>query len=416
MLGKLGNYELIDSANSADVLIVNTCGFIESAKAESIQTVLNLNKERKSGSTLVMAGCLSERYKDELKAELVEVDIFTGVGDYAQIDKLITKKQSGFSDSVFLSDGEDRIVINSNYHAYIKLAEGCNQACSFCAIPSFKGKLHSRTVISVIKEIAALRKKGFYDFSLIAQDSSSFGRDLELKDGLISLIHTIDEMSEDFYARVLYLYPSTTSKKLIQTIAVSKKILNYYDMPIQHISDKMLKLMKRGLSKDKTIELLENMRAVKDSFLRTAVIVGHPGESEEDFNELAKFIEEFDFDMMSVFEYSDEEGTTAHNISEKVDRKTIRKRATILKKIIDKKLAKKAKNKIGEIISATIEGESDEHEFLLRAKAVLWAPDIDGDILINDTNDFKIAFGNRYKIQITDAKKSTLIAKIIDKC
>lgn len=414
MLGRLSSYKLTHDASEADVLIVNTCGFIESAKSESIQTVLNLDKERKKGSTLVMAGCLSERYKNELAKELIEVDIFTGVGDYARIDELIQKKQGAFTENVFLSDGEDRIVINSNYHAYIKLAEGCNQACSFCAIPQFKGKLHSRTISSVTKELIALNKKGFYDFSLVAQDTSSYGLDMNLKDGLVDLIDAIDNIKVDLNARILYLYPSTTNTKLIQKIAQSQKIQNYFDMPIQHISDKMLKEMKRGFGKDKTVELLKEMRSTKESFVRTSVIVGHPGESEEDFAELADFIEEFDFDAVNVFEYSDEEGTLAFNKDDKVSPKEIRKRANIIKKIIDKKNIKKAKSKIGNIISAIIEGESEEHEYLLKAKEKLWAPEIDGEILVNDTNDINITFGKTYTLQITDAKRAVLIAKVVN--
>jgi ribosomal protein S12 methylthiotransferase len=415
MLGRLPHFTLVSDAASADLIIVNTCGFIESAKTESLQTVMNLHNIRKEGSTFVMAGCLSERYQDELKKELVEVDIFTGVGDYAKIDELVAKKQDAFSKEVFLADGDERVIINSGYHAYIKLAEGCNQACSFCAIPSFKGKLHSRTRISVIKEIAALNKKGFFDFSLIAQDTSSYLRDMDDKDGLVGLIHDIDEMGGDFYARVLYLYPSTTSKRLIQTIAASKRVQNYFDMPIQHISERMLKLMKRGFGKDKTVELLNQMRAVKDSFVRTSVIVGHPGESDADFEELKNFLSEFDFDAVNVFEYSDEEGTDAHEMSEKIDKKTVSKRIKELKKILDAKSVKKAKAMVGKKLVTTVEGESEEHEFLLSAKATLWAPEIDGVILVNDTDDKMIEFGKNYIVEITDAKKSILIAKVIEK-
>jgi len=178
MLGRLHKYSMTDDPRNADVIIVNTCGFIDAAKEESINTILDLNDERKDGSLLVMAGCLSERYKDEMKREIPEIDIFTGVGDYAQIDKLLAEKDSQFSDDVFLIDNEERVITGSTYHAYIKLSEGCNQACSFCAIPSFKGRLHSRTLHSVEKEVAALVKKGYFDFSFISQDSSSYLKDL----------------------------------------------------------------------------------------------------------------------------------------------------------------------------------------------------------------------------------------------
>jgi len=217
------------------VIIVNTCGFIDAAKEESIQTVLNLHEARKSDSLLVMAGCLSERYKEELQKEMPEVDIFTGVGDYDKIDELIRAKQSRFTPHVFLSDNQERIITGSSSHAYIKLAEGCNQTCSFCAIPGFKGRLHSRTLESVVKEVERLVRQGFYDFSFISQDSSSYLYDLGERDGLVKLIEAVEKIEGVKSARILYLYPSTTSFELIDKIAASPIFQNYFDMPIQHI-------------------------------------------------------------------------------------------------------------------------------------------------------------------------------------
>ncbi len=412
MLGRLKDYEITNDSGEADAIIVNTCGFIDAAKEESINTILSLHGGRKEGSKLVMAGCLSERYKEELQKELSEVDIFTGVADYARIDELIEGKKSEFSDGTFLIDEEERVVINSNYHAYIKIAEGCNQTCSFCAIPSFKGKLFSRNEDSILKEIAALNKKGYFDFSLIAQDSSSYLRDRGAKDGLSELIKKIDALEGDFYARVLYLYPSTTGEKLIDTIANAKKFVNYFDMPIQHISDRMLCLMKRGVGREKTVKLLEKMRAVPGSFVRTSVIVGHPGESDEDFLEMLSFIEEFDFDMVTVFEYSDEEGTAAYEMGDKIDKKTISKRLAAIKKAIAKKMAKKARAAVGSSFEAVFEGVSDEHEFLFKAKKKIWAPEIDGEILINESEIENPQIGRLYKMTATDAAKDKIIARV----
>lgn len=237
MMGKLQNFELTDDKTQADVIIVNTCGFIDAAKEESLNTVLSLHEDRKEDSVLVMAGCLSERYKEELAQDMPEVDIFTGVGDYDKIDELLAQKQSRFSDEVYLIDGEERVVTGSNYHAYIKLSEGCNQACSFCAIPSFKGKLHSRDLDSIAKEVEALVKKGFWDFSFVSQDSSSYLRDQNIKDGLSLLIQRIELIEGVKSARILYLYPSTTTISLLKNIAKSKLFHNYFDMPIQHIND-----------------------------------------------------------------------------------------------------------------------------------------------------------------------------------
>ena len=207
MLARLGEYDLIAEPDEADVIILNTCGFIDAAKQESLNTLFTLDAARKEGSTLVMAGCLSQRYQEELVQELDEVDIFTGVGDYDRIDELIATHQNRFSEEVYLIGDEERRISGSRYHAYIKLSEGCNQQCSFCAIPSFKGKLHSRPLAMVVDEVKRLIAQGYYDFSFVSQDSSSYLRDLGIKEGLISLIHAIEEIEGVRSARILYLYP-----------------------------------------------------------------------------------------------------------------------------------------------------------------------------------------------------------------
>lgn len=241
MLSKLNEYELTNDIDNADVIIVNTCGFIDSAKEESINTVLDLHEQRKEESVLVMAGCLSERYKEELQKELVEVDIFTGVGDYDKIDALVHEKRSSFTNEVFLqTELNERVITGSNYHAYIKLSEGCNQTCSFCAIPSFKGKLFSRTLESLVKEVKNLVAKGYFDFSFVSQDSSSYLRDHGVNNGLEQLIEQIEKIDGVKSARILYLYPSTTSLGLIDKIAASNVFQNYFDMPLQHISQNIL--------------------------------------------------------------------------------------------------------------------------------------------------------------------------------
>jgi ribosomal protein S12 methylthiotransferase len=413
MLGRLHSYELTQEADDADVIIVNTCGFIDAAKEESINTVLTLDAGRKKGSLLVMAGCMSERYKEELAKELTEVDIFTGVGDYARIDELLADKQSRFSDEVYLIDGEERVVTGSTYHAYVKLSEGCNQACSFCAIPSFKGKLHSRDLDSVAREVESLVKKGYYDFSFISQDSSSYLRDQNIKDGLIHLIKRIELIEGVKSARILYLYPSTTSMKLLQTIGESALFHNYFDMPIQHINDEMLRIMKRGFGKAKTFELLEYMRALPDSFVRTSFIVGHPGESEAMFEEMCDFAGSFGFDRINVFGYSDEEGTSAFAMEKKIDEATIAARAEKLGKIAQTCESKSLRKEIGKEITLVIDGESEEHEYLLSARNLLWAPDIDGEIYVNDREiDEELEFGVAYKAKVTDIVGNVLTATV----
>ncbi|SFV59836.1 Ribosomal protein S12p Asp88 (E. coli) methylthiotransferase [hydrothermal vent metagenome] len=414
MLGRLKEYEITDDNTQADVIIVNTCGFIDAAKEESINTVLNLHEERKKNSVLVMAGCLSERYKEDLQKELPEIDIFTGVGDYEKIDALIVSKQSTFSPEVYLAtETSGRVITGSNYHAYIKIAEGCNQSCSFCAIPSFKGKLHSRSLKSIVKEVNNLTAQGFYDFSFISQDSSSYGRDMELQDGLIDLIEAVEAIKGVKSARILYLYPSTTTFALIDTIADSNIFQTYYDMPIQHIDDVVLKTMKRGFGEAKTIELLDHMKSKPNAFLRTSVIAGHPGETEESFEKLCNFMESFGFDRFNTFHYSNEETTTAYKM-EQIPQEIINERAEILGEIAEASTLHSLEKMVGKTVILVIDAESDEHEYLLSARPLNWAVDIDGEILINDTSDLPIEYGKLYVAKITELVGTQLLATLLN--
>ncbi|WP_415407193.1 30S ribosomal protein S12 methylthiotransferase RimO [Sulfurovum sp. CS9] len=413
MLGRLKEYEITDDNTQADVIIVNTCGFIDAAKEESINTVLNLHDERKKDSILVMSGCLSERYKEELQADMPEIDIFTGVGDYEKIDELIASKQSTFSPEVYLAtETSGRVITGSNYHAYIKIAEGCNQACSFCAIPSFKGKLHSRSLSSIVKEVTNLVAQGFYDFSFISQDSSSYGRDMELKDGLIDLIKVVETIEGVKSARILYLYPSTTTFELIDAISDSKVFQTYYDMPIQHIDGMVLKTMKRGFGEEKTIELLEYMKSKPGAFLRTSVIAGHPGETQESFERLCNFMETFGFDRFNTFHYSNEETTTAFSMDQ-IDQEIIDERANILGEIAESSTLSSLEKMLAQTVTIVIDGESDEHEYLLSARPLNWAVDIDGEILVNDTSDLPIEYGKTYEAKVTELVGSQLLATLI---
>lgn len=421
MLGKLKEYEITDDSTTADVIIVNTCGFIDSAKEESINTILNLHDERKEESVLVMAGCLSERYKEELQKELPEIDIFTGVGDYDKIDELVNEKRSAFTDEVFLlNESNDRVITGSSYHAYVKLSEGCNQTCSFCAIPSFKGKLHSRTLESLVKEVKNLISNGYKDFSFVSQDSSSYLRDLGIKDGLEKLIEEIEKINGIKSARILYLYPSTTTLNLIDKIKNSKVFENYFDMPLQHISSDVLKIMKRGKGVEKLKELMDAMRAVPNSFVRTTFIVGHPGESQDDFEELCSYVKEYGFDRANVFSYSDEEGTSAFDRIDKVPQEIIDQRAEILGEIISETTNSSLENEIGKEFPVYIDGESDEHEYLLSARKTTWAPEIDGEIYINDNELFdkegkqiQLIFGKAYTVKTTELVGDKLLATVI---
>jgi len=416
MLAKLKDYELTNESTEADLLIVNTCGFIQSAKEESLNTIFELDSTRKKSSVLVMAGCLSERYKEELQEGLEnEVDIFTGVGDYDIIDKLVDEKKSQFSDKVFLADEKnERVVTGSSYHAYIKLSEGCNQKCSFCAIPAFKGKLASRPLGSVKEEVEILVAQGFYDFSFVSQDSSSYLRDFNINDGLEQLIEMVEKIDGVKSARILYLYPSTTTNKMIETIANSTLFHTYYDMPLQHITSNMLKIMKRGKGEEKLRELMDQMKLQKDTFVRSTFIVGHPGESEDDFNELCEYIKEYQFDRVNIFSYSDEEGTGAFDIEDKIDQEIIDERASILGDIVSEITLKKLENDIDKKFEIVVDGESEEHEYLLSARKLSWAPEIDGEIYVNDKEiEEEIKFGKIYTAKITELSGDKLLATII---
>jgi len=413
MLGRLREYNITDDAQIADVIIVNTCGFIDAAKEESINTVLSLHNIRKKNSLLVMSGCLTERYRKELQANMPEIDIFTGVGDYEKIDELIASKQSTFSPEVYLaSETSGRVITGSNSHAYIKIAEGCNQSCSFCAIPSFKGKLHSRSLSSIVKEVEALVAKGYYEFSFISQDSSSYGRDMQDKEGLIHLIEAIEKIDNIASARILYLYPSTTSFALIDAIANSKVFETYFDMPIQHIADDVLRTMKRGFGQEKTIELLEYMKSKDKAFIRTSLIAGHPTETQEDFEFLCKFMQDFGFDRFNTFAYSNEETTSAYNLAQ-IPKELIDERAEILGEIAQKSTEASLDKMLGQTLTLVINGESEEHEYLLSARPLSWAVDIDGEVLINDTSDLRIEYGKRYEAQITQRVGMQLLATLI---
>ena len=412
MLGRLKNYEITPDVALADVIIVNTCGFINSAKEESIRAILDMHEARKEGSLLVVTGCLMQRYREELMKELPEVDLFTGVGDYDKIDEIILKKQNLFSPDTYLQASEERVITGSNYHAYIKISEGCNQKCSFCAIPTFKGKLKSRALENIVDEVQKLVKKGYYDFSFLSQDSSSYMRDHAVSDGLISLIDAIDKIEGVKTARILYLYPSTTSNALIERIIASPVFANYFDMPIQHASDKMLKIMRRGSGAARIKELLNLMKSAPGAFLRTGVIVGHPGETDAEFDELCDFLQEFKFDRISAFAYSKEEDTASFAMPQ-IPARTISRRLNKIEKITREVIDSSMRALVGKKMPLIIEGASSEGEFFYGAKPLAWDKDIDGEILINESYVQNLKAGGLYECEITEFAGDRLLARVL---
>lgn len=385
MLGKLHTYDISDDIHEADVIIINTCGFIEAAKQESLKHIFDALRDRKQGALLVASGCLSQRYENELREAIPEIDIITGVGDYDKIDAMIEAKKGLMSKNVFLAnENHQRVISNATLHAYVKISEGCNQQCSFCAIPSFKGRLKSRSLESVLKEVDNLSKRGYTDISFVAQDSSSYLSDMGIENGLCSLVDSLDGMEYVKSARILYLYPSSTTLNLIEKIAHSRVVQNYFDMPIQHIADPMLKRMRRGTDKAQHKDLLRHMKSIPNAFIRTSIIIGHPHESEAEFEELLEFLEEFEFDRINIFAYSDEEGTRAFFDTQKVDKKTINNRIKRCNKLIQKQYHAQLQSLVGNEIKIALDTAQHDYEYLYRARDMRCAPDIDGEILINE--------------------------------
>lgn len=409
MLGRLQDYEITQDLGSADVIIINTCGFIEAAKKESLGHIFEALEGRKRGALLVASGCLVARYAKEIKEMIPEIDILTGVGDYQNIDSMIANKNGVISDNVYLQQDERRIITGSKIHAYIKISEGCNQQCSFCAIPSFKGKLQSRSIDSILREIEALAKQGYKDISFIAQDTSSFLRDKGIKDGLLKLINAIEAQGAIRSARILYLYPSSTDIALLDGIADSSIFQNYYDMPIQHSSKAVLTHMQR--SQKDMLELLSYMRNVPNSFVRSSVIIGYPTESQSDFEELCEFLESFCFDRLNVFEYSKEEGTKAGDLDE-IPRNERTKRIQKVKKILANITKKHFASMLNTNIPCIIEGSSAISPHFYSARDVRWAKDIDGEILINDGSYSGHGY---YNVNITQVKDNILIGRILNR-
>ncbi len=413
MLGRLQEYALTQELSEADVIIVNTCGFIEAAKKESLGVLFEALQERKKGAILVASGCLSERYKEELKSEIPEIDIITGVGDYDRIDEMIRERVSLQTHRVFLASEEHkRVISGSSVHAYVKLSEGCNQSCSFCAIPTFKGKLHSRTLESTLKELRNLIAQGFRDFSFVAQDSSSYLKDHGESEGLMRLVEALDEFEGIATARILYLYPSSTTTRLLEAIACSRVVQNYFDMPIQHISEAMLKRMRRGANQAKHKELLSLMRSLPNAFLRTTLIIGHPCESEAEFDELCEFVEDFGFDRINLFAYSDEEGTHAYDMEDKLSQKVINARLKRIDKIVQKQHKSSLQAMIGREIPVILEGKSREHEFFYTARDLRWAPEVDGEILINDSLLPTAPMPGHYYAKVSEVAGKQLLATL----
>ena len=446
--------ELVPRAEDADVIVVNTCSFIESAQRESVNAILDMAR-LKSGKArkLVVAGCLVERYRDEIKRNIPEVDAVVGTGELEGIlaaagitptgvdsgadaspFRILTSRAEGdaraaqgrFSRETWdgaiadlpnylYDEATPRVLATARSTAYIKIAEGCDHPCSFCIIPQLRGKFRSRRFESVIAEAERLAKSGVREITLIGQDTTCYGEDFGLKDGLALLLEKLAGIEDLRWIRFLYAYPNKITGRLLETIAAHERICSYVDVPLQHASAATLKRMKRGGSGDIFLRTIEKMRrTIPGVTLRTSFIVGFPGETEKEFEELCDFVRAAEFDWMGSFAYSDQDGATAFALAEKLPLREIERRRKHLMQIQKgiSKLKKKALR--GKEFDVLLEGPSEESDMLLEGRTVMHAPEIDGKLYIADVPDgLEPLPGEFYRCRITETHEYDLVAKII---
>ncbi|MGI8848597.1 MAG: 30S ribosomal protein S12 methylthiotransferase RimO, partial [Pyrinomonadaceae bacterium] len=418
---------ITNKEQDADVLVVNTCGFIESAKKESVEAILDATRLKSEGKAqrVVVAGCLVERYRDDLMKELPEVDAFIGTNQINDIlrasDEEVDARefslsQIGNKTATYLYDFDTpRFRATDSYTAFIKIAEGCDRPCAFCSIPGMRGSFRSRRFGSILKEAENLAKQGVKEIVLIAQDSSRYGEDLGERDALAKLVRALGEIEDLQWIRVMYAYPTHISDEFLRAIAETLKVVKYLDMPLQHASRNVLKLMKRGGNRESLEKLIRRVREkIPGITIRTTFITGFPGETDADFEELMTFVRNCEFDNVGVFTYSDEEGTAAYFLPNKVDAKTAKKRRALLMKEQAKISKSKNSEKIGKTFRVLFEGNSQESDLLWQGRLEGQAQEIDGYIVINDApENFEPLSGHFYNVEITEAFNYDLIGRIL---
>jgi ribosomal protein S12 methylthiotransferase len=417
-----GGYSLAAEAEDADVIVVNTCGFIGEAKKESIETIFELAELKKLGATkkLVVTGCLSQRYPTELAQQMPEVDHFLGSSDMLKLAKVLdgsTEERMlvGNPADWVIRASDPRVVTGSNASAYLKIAEGCNRTCAFCTIPQYRGKQRSRTADDVVREAEQLVAQGVVELNLISQDTIAYGRDLPKtgRASLAELVRRVADVKGVRWVRVFYLYPETMDEALLELFASHPNVVPYVDMPLQHASDAMLARMKRGHGKDRQKRVVERMRKhAPDLFFRTAFIVGHPGETDRDFDELCEFVEWAQFDHVGVFRYSDEETSASVDMDGKVPPLVAANRWRRLM-AIQRKIAR-AKNAalVGKELEVLVEGPSEEHDLVMKGRHRGQAPDIDGQVYLGGG---EVHAGEIRRVRITQASDYDLVGDVIDR-
>jgi len=416
-------YELTPRADDAEILVVNTCSFIEPAQKESVDAILEMAEHKKFGSAkkLIVAGCLVERYRDQILEQIPEVDAVVGTGEVERIIEAVEgdlKVLPAQPPAFLYHDLTPRIVTTPKHQAYIKIAEGCDHPCTFCIIPQLRGAFRSRRFESVVREAENLAASGAREVTLIGQDTTSYGEDLGLRNGLAQLLERLAQVEDLLWVRFLYAYPNRVTQKMLETLAAHERLAKYIDMPLQHASRNVLARMKRGSHGDAFLKLLERMRAtIPGVALRTSFIVGFPGETDADFQELYDFVAAAKLDWMGVFEYSDVDNAKSFPLDGKVDAETIndrRNRLMALQKKISRENLRKRK---GRTETALMEGPSKDNPLIWEARLESMAPDIDGKLYLTDIElpSGEIAeSGDVVKVEITKTDAYDLIGRVVE--
>ena len=403
--------EITTNIDEADILVVNTCGFIQSAKKEAIDTILELTDYGKKGVKIIAMGCLVERYLDELKQSIPEVDIFFPIRDYENIDKLF--QQLTNSTKVYKFDYKARALSTLPHSAYVRIGDGCNNKCAYCAIPLIRGPFSSRSISSIIDEINVLTSSGVKEITLIAQDTTRYGTDLNDGTSLVSLIREISKNDSVKIIRVLYLYPDEITEELLCEFRDNPKLMSYFDIPIQHASNRILKLMNRRGSKEMIRSIITELRSyIPNVIIRSTLIVGFPTETDEDFQELYDFVEEIKFDRLGVFTYSPEEDTKAYDMEPQVSEIIAKQRYDEIMSLQAKIVENNSKQQIGKVVKVIVD-DFDFDKQMYKSRSYAYAPDdVDGYIYI-DTNT-PLILGEIYNVVIKEAKVYDLIGELTE--
>ena len=410
-LFKEHGYEIVNNPEEAEVIIINTCGFIESAKEEAINTILEMAEYKNYNCKYLIAmGCLVERYKKELEKSIPEVDLYIKYSEYSTLWEQIEELLSNKKENVDFDKFTDRVITTGENYAYLKIADGCSNCCTFCAIPKIRGMQKSRTMESLIEEANKLAEQGYEEIILTAQDTTRYGQDLYGEPKLAELLQEMCKIDKIKWIRILYSYPETITNKLIQVIKENDKICNYFDIPIQHISDSVLKRMNRKSNGESIRKLIQKLRKeIPNVILRTTVMVGFPGETEEDFEELYNFLKEAKFDKLGAFMYSKEEGTGAEKMSNQVHSATKKSRYNKIMKLQQEISRENLENKIDTTQKTRIDEITKNQKYYV-GRTYMDVPEIDGVVYIKNTKQLNL--GDWVDCKITEVKDYDLMGEI----